>query len=162
MGCLPPVAPRRLNNEGMTTPRLTGAIELPDGTWIRGRGLGNPAPEGPLPTYGLYLGSAKMRRKYDANLTWQHDWIEWPDFRLPKDRDTAIEHIRQLHEHAKTETAEVACGAGIGRTGTVIACLAVLSGIPAEQAVEWTRTNHHRRAVETPGQRNWVSNFPAR
>jgi hypothetical protein len=145
----------------MTTTRLTGAIQLPDGIWIRGRGLGNPTPPGPPPTYGLYLGSPRMRRQYDETLTWQHDWIEWPDFRLPKDRDAAIDHIRALHERARTEDAEVACGAGIGRTGTVIACLAVLSGIPAAEAVEWTRKHHHRRAVETPGQRGWVSRFPA-
>jgi protein-tyrosine phosphatase len=101
-----------------------------------------------------------MRRKYDADLTWRHDWIGWPDFRLPEDHAAAVDRIRALHEQAAQETAEVACGAGIGRTGTVIACLAVLSGVPAAEAVEWTRKHHHPRAVETPGQRRWVANFP--
>ena len=32
--------------------RLDGAIQLPDGAWVRGRGLRNPAPGGPLPEFG--------------------------------------------------------------------------------------------------------------
>ena len=31
---------------------LPGAIELPDGTWVRGRGLRNPTPDGPTPDFG--------------------------------------------------------------------------------------------------------------
>jgi hypothetical protein len=145
----------------MTAAHLPGAIPLPDGRWIRGRGLGKPPPTGPLPHYGLYLGSTRMRAKYDEDLTWDHDWIEWPDFRLPRDREAAVHQIRALHDRTGSDgCTEVACGAGIGRTGTVIACLAVLAGVPAEEAVAWTRANYHRRAVETPGQRTWVSRFP--
>jgi hypothetical protein len=33
---------------------------------------------------------------------------------------------------------EIACGGGRGRTGTALACLAVLDGVPAEQAVAYT------------------------
>lgn len=39
----------------MTEP-LTGVINLPDGTLIRGRGRREPLPTGPLPDFGLYLG----------------------------------------------------------------------------------------------------------
>jgi hypothetical protein len=35
---------------------LTGAIQLPDGAWVRGRGLRQPIPPGSDPTLGLYLG----------------------------------------------------------------------------------------------------------
>lgn len=59
-----------------------------------------------------------------------------------------------------TELVEVTCGGGVGRTGTVMACLAVLSGVPADRAVGWTRENYHRKAVETPWQRRWVLRFP--
>ncbi|WP_158883193.1 protein-tyrosine phosphatase family protein [Amycolatopsis anabasis] len=145
----------------MTTTRLDGAIRLPDGAWIRGRGLRNPAPAGSRPEYGLYLGSAKLRRRHDQRLTWPHDWLEWPDFRLPRDRERAIEAIRELRGHARDgRLAEVACGGGVGRTGTVIACLAVLAGVPPTEAVAWARANYHRRAVETPWQRRWVERFP--
>jgi hypothetical protein len=145
----------------VTTSALTGAITLPDGSPVRGRGLRNPVPAGPLPEFGLYLGSARLRRGHDHLLTWPHEWIDWPDFLLPRDRDDAIAKIRALHERANAgEAVEVACGGGVGRTGTVVACLAVLSGVPSREAVGWTRANHHHRAVETPWQRRWVQNFP--
>ena len=145
----------------MNTVRLTGAIQLPDGAWVRGRGLRRPAPDGALPDYGLYLGSKRLRRQHDHELTWQHEWVEWPDFGLPRDRERAVDHIRALYEHARADTqVEVACGAGVGRTGTVIACLAALAGLPPTEAVAWTRANYHRRAVETSRQRAWVTDFP--
>ncbi|MFC6094178.1 protein-tyrosine phosphatase family protein [Saccharothrix sp. BKS2] len=137
---------------------LPGAIELPDGAAVRGRGLRNPAPEG-TPDHGLYLGSNRMRRAH--SFPWSHEWVEWPDFRLPRDHDRAVELIRDLHARALAgERVEVACGGGIGRTGTAVACLAVLAGVPAAEAVAWTRAHYHRRAVETPWQKRWVARFP--
>jgi protein-tyrosine phosphatase len=144
-----------------TTQRLPGAIALPDGTWIRGRGLRNPAPDGPAPDFGLYLGTAKLRARHAP--PWPQEWIDWPDFLLPRDRADAVARIRALHERARSgERVEVACGGGIGRTGTVIACLAVLSGVSAGDAVAWTREHYHPRAVETPWQRRWITHFPTK
>ncbi|MEO3785443.1 protein-tyrosine phosphatase family protein [Actinocorallia sp. B10E7] len=144
----------------MTDSPLPGAIRLPDGSWIRGRGLRRPPPEGPAPAFGLYLGSSRLRRRHDDALTWPHEWLEWPDFLLPRDHAQAVERIRSLHERAKAgEPVEVACNGGVGRTGTVIACLAVLSGLSPDEAVAWARAHHHPRAVETPWQRRWVSRF---
>lgn len=135
--------------------RLDGAVRLPDGAWVRGRGLRNPAPGGPPPQYGLYLGSAKLRAAHSFD--WPHDWLEWPDFRLPRDSRAAVDRIRDLHQRAGAgELVEVACGGGIGRTGTVIAALATLAGVPAGEAVAWARANYQRRAVETPWQRRWI------
>ncbi|MEV3923647.1 protein-tyrosine phosphatase family protein [Actinomadura coerulea] len=140
---------------------LTGAIRLPDGTPIRGRGLRNPPPDGPAPDFGLYLGSGRLRRRREPELSWPSAWIDWPDFLLPRDRDEAVRQIRALHGRARSGAAvEVACGGGVGRTGTVIACLAVLSGVAPDEAVAWTREHHHPRAVETPWQRRWVTRFP--
>ncbi|WNV86623.1 protein-tyrosine phosphatase family protein [Umezawaea sp. Da 62-37] len=145
----------------MTSTHLTGATELPDGTWIRGRGLRHPAPTGPLPEHGLYLGGPRLRARHDDALTWPHHWVHWPDFMLPRDRDDAIARIRELHEFARAgHRVEVACFGGHGRTGTVLSCLAVLAGVPADDAVAWTRTHYHRSAVETPWQRRWVRRFP--
>ncbi|MFC4056701.1 protein-tyrosine phosphatase family protein [Planomonospora corallina] len=142
-------------------PPLVGALRLPDGSWIRGRGLRRPLPEGPEPDFGLYLGSDRLRRRHASGLRWPHEWIEWPDFLLPRDRDLAVRRIRDLHERARAGAAvEVACEGGVGRTGTVVACLAVLAGLDPAGAVAWTREHHHRRAVETPWQRRWVLRFP--
>ncbi len=139
---------------------LPGSTELPDGTWIRGRGLAKPAPAEPFPDYGLYLGTGRFHDRHEPTLTWPHEWIDWPDFRLPRNPTAATSLIRALHERARQgQRVEVACRGGVGRTGTVIACLAVLAGTEPAEAVTWTRAHYHHRAVETPGQRRWVTRF---
>ncbi|GLY76544.1 protein-tyrosine-phosphatase [Actinoallomurus iriomotensis] len=140
---------------------LTGGFQLPDGSWVRGRGLRHPLPAGRVPDFGLYLGSTRLIRRHESGLRWPYEWIDWPDFLLPRDRDEAVRRIRALHQRARAGAAvEVACGGGVGRTGTVIACLAVLAGLDRRDAVAWTREHHHHRAVETPWQRRWVQRFP--
>ena len=39
------------------------------------------------------------------------------------------------------ERVEVTCGGGTGRTGTVLACMAVLAGVAADDAVGWVRAH---------------------
>lgn len=154
---------RRASPWIMVAASLAGSIRLPDGCAVRGRGLRRPTPAGLSPEFGLYLGSGRLRRRHDAELTWPHDWIDWPDFLVPRDRDDAIRRIHRLHDEARAgRMAEVACGGGAGRTGTVIACLAVRGGLAPDEAIRWTRAHHHPRAVETPWQRAWVARFPRR
>jgi hypothetical protein len=134
-------------------------VEFPDGVRVRGRGLGRPRPDEPEPDFGLYLGTSRLRRKHGGGITWPHEWVTWPDFLLPAHPGTARRQIKALHERARTEAVEVACYGGAGRTGTVLACLATLSGVPAADAVAWVRAHYHERAVETPWQRGWVKSF---
>jgi Protein-tyrosine phosphatase len=148
--------------------QLVGAIALPDGTVIRGRGRREPLPAGPLPQFGLYLGRPpdrpRWRPVFGRGTPWRPDWpaewIDWPDFRTPRDDHRAAELINAAYRRARGgERVEVACVGGTGRTGTVIACMAVLAGHPAADAVGWTRRHYRPRAVETPGQRRWVAWF---
>ena len=148
---------------------LTGAISLPDGTALRGRGRREPLPPGPLPTYGLYLGRSPddapprglFRRRMPLwRPDWPADWIDWPDFRTPRDDQSAAAAIHHAYLLARPgQRVEVACGAGVGRTGTVIACMAILAGHPAADAVNCTRQHYRPRAVETRAQRRWISGF---
>jgi protein-tyrosine phosphatase len=132
------------------------AVTLPDGTVVYGRGRREPRPQGPPPTFGLCLG----RDRGSYRPSWRLEWVDWPDFRLPRDPEAAAAAIRRAHALARDgERVEITCGGGTGRTGTVIACLAVLAGVPGEDAVAWTRTHYRRHAVETPGQRRWVRRF---
>ncbi|MGH3781040.1 MAG: protein-tyrosine phosphatase family protein [Pseudonocardiaceae bacterium] len=54
---------------------------------------------------------------------------------------------------------EIACTGGLGRTGTALACLAILDGVVAAEAVGYVRAHYNSRAVETPWQRRFVSRF---
>ena len=142
------------------TGELNGTLVLPDGVPVRPRGLGKPAPGGPEPEFGLYLGSRRMARKYEPGLRWERRWVRWPDFLLPTDWEGARREIVGLHERAAAGVAaEVACYGGVGRTGTVLACLATMGGMGAEEAVGWVRERYERRAVETVWQRGWVRWF---
>jgi protein-tyrosine phosphatase len=139
--------------------QLDGAVLLPDGTAVRGRGRRQPLPGGLLPEFSLCLG----RRGHDEEPEWEASWIEWPDFRVPRDRSMATAKIIDAYERAREGVlVEVSCTGGTGRTGTVIACMAVLAGHPAEDAVAWTRAHYRPRAVETPWQRRWVRGFALR
>jgi protein-tyrosine phosphatase len=130
-------------------------VELPDGRRVRARGLRHPAPEGPDPDLGVYLLGADP-----GPFAWEHRWVRWPDFRLPASPTDAVDALVEVHRRAAGERVEVACGGGIGRTGTALAVLAVLAGVPREDAVAWVRRTHHRRAVETPWQRRWIRRVP--
>jgi protein-tyrosine phosphatase len=54
------------------------------------------------------------------------------------------------------ERVEIGCLGGHGRTGTAVACLAILSGHPPGEAVAWVRANYCVEAVETTEQEAFV------
>ncbi len=83
--------------------------------------------------------------------------MRWPDFRTPASTPDAVAALQWAYERSATERVEIACGGGVGRTGTALAAIAVLAGVPPAEAVAWVRRNYHERAVETPWQRRWVT-----
>ncbi|WAU79761.1 protein phosphatase [Streptomyces sp. Qhu-G9] len=137
--------------------REPGVLQLPSGRLVRGRGLRKGLdPAAAHPTYGVYLLG-----KEPPEVPWDTRWLRWPDFRLPRDRADARKVLAETWERAAdpAERVEIACGGGRGRTGTALACLAVLDGVPAAEAVEFVRRNYDRHAVETPWQRRYVRRF---
>ncbi|OLB82739.1 MAG: protein phosphatase [Actinobacteria bacterium 13_2_20CM_2_71_6] len=142
---------------GLWEPSDPGVLRLPSGRLVRGRGLRKPLPAGPVPTFGVYLLGAPP-----PGTPWESRWLRWPDFRLPSDRPQARQVLAEAWERALTERVEIACGGGRGRTGTALACLAVLDGVPADRAVSFVREHYDPRAVETPWQRRYVAGFTAR
>jgi hypothetical protein len=131
-----------------------GVLRLPSGRLVRGRGLHAGPPPGPAPTFAVYLLGAAP-----PAVDWDSRWLPWPDFRLPRDPAQARRLLTEAWERAATGRAEVACAGGRGRTGTALACLAVLDGVPAAEAVAFVRRHYHPRAVETPWQRRFVRRF---
>jgi protein-tyrosine phosphatase len=130
----------------------TGLLTLPDGRQVRGRGLAAGPPSGDvLPELGVYLTGTPHRE------AWESRWVAWPDFRLPRSSADAVAAAHLAFERAASSRVEIACDGGTGRTGTLLALLARLAGVPADEAVGWVRAHYRRRAVETPGQRRLVA-----
>lgn len=133
-----------------------GVVQLPDGRKVRGTGIKRPRGRLGQPEFAVYLLG-----RDPGVLVRPSRWVRWGDFRLPRDPADAIDALREAHERAAAERVEIACRGGIGRTGTALAVLATLSGVPPTQAVDWVRKHYHPRAVETRRQRAWVASDPA-
>jgi endonuclease len=138
-------------------PATAGVLRLPSGRLVRGRALLRPVPAGPAPDFGVYL----LGHEPPA-VGWEARWVRWPDFGLPSDPSAAEEALREAWARAASERVEIACAGGNGRTGTALACLAVLDGVPGREAVRYVRAHYAPRAVETPAQRRFVARFPGR
>ena len=135
-------------------PAAPGVLRLPSGRLVRGRALRAPFPAGAAPEFGVYL----CRRRPEP-VGWERRWVRWPDFRLPSDPADLRNALEAGWGRAAWQRVEVACPGGTGRTGTALACLAVLDGVPADEAVAYVRRHYRRRAVETPVQRRFVAGF---
>jgi hypothetical protein len=135
-------------------PVAAGVLRLPSGRLVRGRSLRQPCPPGPGPTFAVYL----LRAPPPA-VAWQARWVAWPDLWLPADPAQARTALLEAWDNALTERVEIGCGGGVGRTGTALACLAVIDGVPPRHAVAFVRRQYHPHAVETPWQRRYVTRF---
>ncbi|HEY2688041.1 MAG TPA: protein phosphatase [Streptosporangiaceae bacterium] len=135
-------------------PAAPGVLCLPSGRLVQGRGRRYPMPQGVQPTFGIYL----LRRR-PPPVPWESRWLRWPEFGLPADEAEVLPTLTEAWERAATERIELACDGGRGRTGTALACLAILDGVPNSGAVAFVREHYHRRAVETPWQRRYVARW---
>ena len=130
-------------------------VRFADGTTVMGvRFLGDdPYVREDAPGFGLYLDERWAP-------PWPHEHLDWPDFGVPEDLDALRRALTDLLDRArKGERVEVGCLGGHGRTGTALACLAVLTGTPANDAVAWVRANYCYKAVETDAQEQLVATF---
>lgn len=118
-----------------------------------GRGL-RDTPSSPAPQFGLYLTARRP-----PGTAWAQQWVRWPDFGLPAELSELRLALASAWVRAADERVEVACSGGTGRTGTALACLAVLDGVPADEAVAFVRHHYRWRAVETWRQRRMVLHF---
>jgi hypothetical protein len=131
-------------------------VELADGTVVTGVSFlgGDPYARDAAPAFGLYLDE-----RWDP--PWPHEHVAWPDFGVPDPGEVRAALDGLLARARRGEVVEVGCLGGHGRTGTALACLAVLCGTPADAAVEWVRARYCADAVETADQRAFVQGFGA-
>jgi hypothetical protein len=127
---------------------IGGTITLPSGARVRGRRLSDVPASGADFLLALADG---------PQVPWTVRRVDWPDMWLPRDRADALDALNDALRRARDgAVVEVACLGGRGRTGTALAAMAVLDGVPAYEAVRWVRTEYDPTAVETPWQRWWV------
>jgi len=128
-------------------------VTFPDGSRVRASSLADRLADDPERAYGLYLDARWAP-------TWPAEVIAWPDFGLPAEPVVAARQIAAAFQRARGgELVEVGCLGGSGRTGTVLACMAVLAGVPPAEAVAWVRAAYRPQAVETADQKAWVQWF---
>lgn len=133
--------------------RFSVTVCFPDHTCIIASPLEARQEDNPDRDFGLYMDASWAP-------TWDAELIDWPDFGLPADETRAAEQIMSAFERARNgERLEIGCIGGLGRTGTVLACMAILAGVPADEAVTWVRSVYDSRAVETLEQEQWVHWF---
>lgn len=130
-------------------------VTLPDGTSLTAVSFDPADPYGrdplPPPDHGLYLDARWQP-------TWPHDHVDWPDFGVPADPAALVTALRSLLDRARGGArVELGCLGAHGRTGTALATLAVLTGLPPTDAIPWTRTTYCPEAIETPGQETLIT-----
>ncbi len=124
-----------------------GLLTLPSGVQVRGRRLRDHASSA---DFALVLASGPAP-------AWPCRRVRWPDFWIPLNLEDTLDALREALARAQAgERVEVTCAGGIGRTGTALAALAILDGLPRTQAVPYVRARYHSRAAETPWQRWWL------
>jgi hypothetical protein len=128
-------------------------VTLPDGTRLRASSIFERVEDDRGRDFGLY-----MDERWDPS--WPAEMIDWADFGLPTDSARAAAQIQAAFLRARHgEAVEVGCLGGLGRTGTVLACMAALAGLDPSEAVAWVRQNYRPGAVETTDQESWVAWF---
>ncbi|HTT89958.1 MAG TPA: hypothetical protein VMF65_10430 [Acidimicrobiales bacterium] len=124
------------------------AVMLPDGTEVNAASFGarDPYTRERPPDFGLYFDP-----KWQP--PWPYETYAWPDFGVPSDVVSLFSSLDSLLGRARRgERVELGCLGGHGRTGTALACLAILAGCPRADAVGWVRANYCSHAVETAEQ----------
>jgi len=130
-------------------------VALPDGTRVVPVSFDPDAPymrDAP-PDFGLYLDDRWQP-------PWPHDHVAWPDFGTPHDAKELEVALTSLLDRARDgQHVELGCLGGHGRTGTALACLAIMTGSPRDEAVAWVRAIYCDRAIESENQEQFISTF---
>ena len=133
---------------------LRGRLELPlDGKLISiSGGPFDAMPEG---ARGLCLEAGAARV---AEAEWQ---LDVPDYGVPDEAGlrAVLAQMLEAMRAAPNDAYHIGCKAGIGRTGTVMACLAIMAGAVEGDPVAWLRAAYFQGAIETPGQEAFVRGF---
>jgi len=124
---------------------------------LRGvRLAGGPFAALPEGAFGLCLDPAAPNR-HAAALTLDIEDYGLPD---PAALRATLDALKAAMAAEPDRLFYIGCRAGLGRTGTVLACLAAECGVE-DDPVEWVRAAHDPRAVETSAQEEFARGWRA-
>lgn len=84
----------------------------------------------------------------------------WRDWGVPEDPDLLREVLLWLLEEIQQgKMVEIGCIGGHGRTGTALACLLVLQGVPGKKAIRRVRRDYCELAIESKSQLELIKSF---
>jgi len=120
---------------------------------VVGNSLGNVPPINFTPDFGLYADFAWRNES-------RNEYINWPDFSVPSNPDVAINQILDALVMAETQIVEIGCIGAHGRTGTILACMAIAEmGIDSSDAIIFVKENYCSKAIETSSQEMFIEYF---
>ena len=116
---------------------------------------GGPFDAMPEGARGLCLEAGAARA---AEAEWQ---LDVPDYGVPDEAGlrAILAQMLEAMRAAPDGAYHIGCKAGIGRTGTVMACLAIMAGAVEGDPVAWLRAAYQPEAIETPAQEEFVRRF---
>jgi hypothetical protein len=151
---------RRVGGEGCsrgyygTLWSMTVSVRLPGSLQVRAGGARHQHASA-KPDWGIYGDPC-----WDG---WPAVSLDWPDSGVPRDNEQALSAVLEALGRARNgQDVLLGCGGGMGRTGTLLAAIAIACGVPPEQARAWVRSNYHPTAVETEEQHEWLTTVVAR
>ncbi|XP_018571714.1 phosphatidylinositol phosphatase PTPRQ isoform X2 [Anoplophora glabripennis] len=89
--------------------------------------------------FGTYCVRSIQVKKDSTQVTVTHmQYLDWPDFNVPKGTGSMLQFCHQLRERLKIEGGYVIvhCSAGVGRTGTLIATDILIQNINAGKNID--------------------------
>ncbi len=134
-------------------------VHMPDGlTTVHATSLSKQFEASTIPDFGLYLDGG-----------WRPDcmaiMLPWRDYGLPAVSDAFADYaIKEAFSWAQAGAfVEVGCIGAHGRTGTVLACIAILADpeLTGPEAVTFIRAAFCNHAIESAEQEWWVARFHA-
>jgi len=111
-----------------------------------------------VPDFGCYMYSG-----WDPS-RWMSYYLPWQDFGLPKvPMVTVIGVVDELIEKIRAGlTVEIGCMGGHGRTGSLLALIAVRLGSTASEAIRFVHNDYCHHAIEGEKQEWYIHQFAAR
>lgn len=128
-------------------------LKFPDGVSVYASSRHDRSEADIAPDFGLYLDNYW----YPPCPAY---FIDWPDYGLPVRWEVAARCIIDTYKKASDGLwVEIGCIGGHGRTGTVLACMAVLAGMSHEEAINYVRSQYCNQAIECDDQEWYVEWF---